>query len=47
MIAIYEGGKEGRECIEAIFSDLIGQIQDTCEYIKDLHLKSHKVCPQM
>ena len=47
MIAIYEGDKESRECIEAIFSNLIRQIQDTCENIKELHLKSHKVCPQM
>ena len=47
MIAIYEGDKESRECIETIFSNLIGQIQDTCQNIKELHLKSHKVCPQM
>ena len=47
MTAIYEGDKESRESIEAIFSNLIGQIQDTCKNIKALYLKSHKVCPKM
>ena len=45
LIGIYEGDKENRECIEAVFGPLIQEIQDVSKRIKDLHLKSHKVCP--
>ena len=44
-IGIYEGDKENRDCIGSIFGNLINDIQDTCENIKSLFLKSHKICP--
>ena len=31
MIGIYEGDKEPRECIEAVFGSLINEIQETCK----------------
>ena len=36
MIGIYEGDKESRECIDAIFSGLINDMKDVCENIKEL-----------
>ena len=45
MVGIYEGDKENRDCIERIFGNLINDIQDTCENIKSLLLRSHKICP--
>ena len=45
MIGIYEGDKENRVCIGSIFGNLINDIQDTCENIKSLPLRSHKLCP--
>ena len=45
MIGIYEGDKENRDSIEHIFRNLIDDIQDTCENIKSLLLRSHKICP--
>ena len=46
MIGIYEGDKESRECIDAIFFGLINDIQDVCENIKEVHLRSHRNCPE-
>ena len=46
MIGIYEGDKESRECIDAIFSGLINDIQDVCENIKEVHSRSHRNCPE-
>ena len=45
MISIYEGNKENCDCIESIFGNLVNNIQDTCENIKSLPLRSHKICP--
>ena len=39
-IGIYEGNKENRDCIERIFSNLINDIQDACEDIRSLLLRS-------
>ena len=44
-IGIYEGDKEDRDCIGSIFGNLINDIQDTCENIKSLFLRSHKIFP--
>ena len=41
MIDIYEGDKANRDCIESIFGNLINDIEDTCENVKSLHLRSH------
>ena len=45
LIGICEGDKENRDCIERIFGNLINDILDTCENIKSLLLRSHKICP--
>ena len=46
MIGIYEGDKETRECIEAVFGSLVNEIQETCKNIQSFHLKTYKVCPK-
>ena len=45
MIRIYEGDKENHDCIERMFGNLINDIQDACENIKSLLLRSHKIFP--
>ena len=41
LIGIFEGDKDNRECVEAIFGDLIRSVQETCNKISSLHLKNH------
>ena len=41
LIGIYEGEKDNRECVEAIFSNIIPSVQDFANNIKDKNIK----CP--
>ena len=45
LIGIYEGDKEGRECVEAIFGGIIKDVQEISNSISSLNLRSHQICP--
>ena len=45
LIGIYEGDKENRECMEAIFGGIIKDVQEISNTISSLNLRSHQICP--